>query len=266
MEHPQALRVCAVSYLNTLPLVWGMLYGEQRGRFAVEFASPAECADRLAAGSVDIGIVPSVELLRLDLEILPGAGIACHGPIRSILLISKGAPQTIRTLAADSASRTSVILARIILEERYGARPQIRVLPPELPAMLAHCDAALIIGDPALRVDLAALPYRVLDLGAEWLALTGLPMVFAVWAARRGIPVAGLAEAFVASCRYGRSHLDEILIREASARGIPEDLARQYLYQRLVNELGPEEYLGLRVFLERARRLAQEVGSCVTGS
>ncbi len=248
------LRVCAVSYLNTVPLVWGMLRGRQRGLFDLEFRLPAECADRLAAGEADVGIVPSVELERLGLEVLPGAGIASRGPIRSILLISKVAPERIRTLAADSASRTSVALAGIVLEERFGARPRLVRRAPRLEAMLAEADAALLIGDPALRANPAALPYRTLDLGAEWMALSGLPMVFAVWAGRPERLSPGLAEAFLDSCRFGRAQLEEIVRQEAGPRGIPEALAREYLTARVVNELGEQEYRGLRAFLDRARR------------
>ena len=150
-------RVCAVSFLNTTPLVWGMLHGPQRGRFDLEFRIPAECADRLASGAADIGIVPSLELTRQDLEVIPGAGIACRGPVRSILLISSRPAPEIRTLATDKSSRTSVELARIILERRYGASPAFLPHAPDLEAMLRSADAALIIGDPALRVDPALL-------------------------------------------------------------------------------------------------------------
>src|ERR1700729_3390583 len=144
------LRVCAVSYLNTTPLVWGMLHGAQRGLFDLEFRIPSDCADQLASGAADIGIVPSFELTRLKLEVIPGTGIACRGPVRSILMISSRPAAEIRTLAADSSSRTSVELARVILERKYGASPTLSRQPPDLDAMLQAADAALIIGDPAL--------------------------------------------------------------------------------------------------------------------
>ena len=177
-----------VSYLNTAPLVWGMLHGEQRGLFELERAIPSECADRLADGRADIGIVPSVELNHQKLEIIPGCGIACHAQVRSIFLISKVAFGQIRTLATDSSSRTSVALSRIVLARKYGVEPQLFSLPPNLASMLELCDAALIIGDAALVLNPADLPFRVLDLGREWTQMTGLPMVFAVWAARAGFP------------------------------------------------------------------------------
>ena len=161
-----------------------MLHGGQRGLFDLSFAIPAECADRLADGRADIGIVPSVELNRQNLRIIRGTGIACDGPVRSILLISKVPFEEIRTLATDASSRTSVALSRIVLAKKYGVEPRLFSQRPHLGSMLEQCDAALIIGDAALVLDPADLPFHVLDLGAEWTEMTGLPMVFAVWAAR----------------------------------------------------------------------------------
>ena len=245
-------RVCAVSFLNTSPLVWGMLHGRQAGFFDLEFRLPSECADALSSGVADIGIVPAFELTRQDLDILPGAGIACHGPVRSILLVATKPPGEVRTLAADASSRTSVELARVVLERKYGARPEVTAHPPDLEAMLATADAALIIGDPALRIDPSRLPYEVLDLGAEWVEMTGYPMVFAVWAARKGMASEAIAEAFRDSCRYGLERIDEIVAAEAAGRGLAPEVARHYLTRHIVHELGPRDYQGMRLFLERA--------------
>jgi predicted solute-binding protein len=245
------LRVCAVSFLNTTPLVWGMLHGPQRGLFDLDFRVPAECADQVASGAADIGIIPSFELTRQDLEIIPGTGIACCGPVRSILLISSRAAAEIRTLAVDSSSRTSVELARVILERRYGAEPQQVPHAPDLAAMLKIADAALIIGDPALRIELN-VPYFVYDLGAEWVEMTGLPMVFAVWAGRKGTMAPEVAEAFRGSCRYGRERIEEIVASESAARGFAPELVRRYLTEHIVHELGPREYEGMELFLRYA--------------
>jgi chorismate dehydratase len=247
-------RVSAVSYLNTSPLVWGMLHGPGRDLFDLEFLTPAGCADQLASGSADIGIVPSFELTRQDLEIIPGAGIACHGAVRSILLISSCPAGQIRTLALDSSSRTSVELARVILEHRYGVTPLTVSHAPDLPAMLRIADAALIIGDPALHIDPVSLPWHVYDLGAEWVEMTGLPMVFAVWAGRKGVVTRELVAAFQESCRYGLGHLEEIVTVESVARGFAPDLVRQYLTRHIVHELGPRDYQGMELFLEYASR------------
>ena len=246
--------MAAVSYLNTSPLVWGMLHGPARGRFDLEFRTPAGCADQLASGAADIGIVPSFELTRQDLEIIPATGIACHGAVRSILLVSSRPAAEIRTLALDSSSRTSVELVRVILEYRYGVAPKTVSHAPDLDAMLRVADAALLIGDPALRIDPAALPWHVYDLGAEWMEMTGLPMVFAVWAARKGVVSADLVEAFQESCRYGLAHLDEIVEIESKARGFAPEVVREYLTRYIVHELGPRDYQGMELFLDYASR------------
>jgi predicted solute-binding protein len=245
-------RVSAVSYLNTSPLVWGMLHGPQRDRFDLEFRLPAGCADQLASGAADIGIVPSFELTRQNLEVIPGAGIACHGAVRSILLISSRPAAEIRTLALDSSSRTSVELVRVILKRRYGVTPQAVSHAPDLDAMLRIADAALLIGDPALRIDPAALPWHVYDLGAEWVEMTGLPMVFAVWAGRKGTVTPDLVAAFQESCRYGLDRLEEIVAAESAPRGFAPQVVREYLTRNIVHELGPRDYQGMELFLEYA--------------
>ena len=245
-------RVSAVSYLNTSPLVWGMLHGPQRDSFDLEFRLPAGCADDLASGAADIGIVPSFELTRQELEIIPGAGIACRGAVRSILLISSRPAAEIRTVALDSSSRTSVELVRVILQRRYGVAPRSVSHAPDLDTMLRLADAALIIGDPALRIDPESLPWHVYDLGAEWVELTGLPMVFAVWAGRKGAVTPETVAAFQESCRYGLDHLEEIVSVESAARGFAPEIVREYLTQHIVHELGPREYQGMELFLEYA--------------
>lgn len=261
VRYTDFLRVSAVSYLNTWPLVWGFLNGplkketEPGGRYRFRFDLPADCAAALARGDADLGLVPCAELDRLGMGFLPGLGIASDGPVRSIFLISKTPFANIRRLAADSSSRTSVALTRILLGERYGCRPAIGTHAPDLEEMLAEHDAALIIGDPALRLDPATLPYPALDLGAEWKALTGLPMVFAVWAGSESSLTPRAAEDFLASYRWGAAHLDEIAARAALERGFEEDLARDYLTRNILFELGPAHLAGLDAF----RRLVREL-------
>ncbi len=232
-----------------------MLHGEQRDLFDLSFSLPSECADRLTDGRAEIGIVPSIELTRQTLEIIRGAGIACHGPVRSILLISKVPFAQIRTLAADSSSRTSVALSRIILSRKYGVEPLLRSEKPDLVRMLDHADACLIIGDPALLLDPSDIPFHVLDLGAEWTNMTGLPMVFAVWAARPDA-TAKSPEPFLASLQFGLDHLDDIIQSEHVNRQITAELARQYLTRHIVFQLGEAEYQGLDRFLQYALELA----------
>jgi predicted solute-binding protein len=254
----QRPRVCAVSYLNTVPLVWGFLHSpvpELREVFDLRFALPSECADQLASGSADIGIAPVIEVARQKLEYFRGTGIACHGPVRSILLFSKVPWRQIRTLATDSGSRTSVMLARVILAEKFGVEPRLISRAPELAAMLDEADAALLIGDAALHVDPATAPFESLDLGGEWVAMTGLPMVFAVWGGRKEMIQARYERAFLDSCRYGLAHVEDMVSSQASVHRVSEDLARRYFTQHIVNELGERDYAGLDLYLKHAARL-----------
>src|SRR5580704_12073949 len=130
------LNVCAVSFLNTCPLVWGLQHGPQKDRFDLSFEIPSVCADRLAAGAVDIGLVPVIEARRQGLDFVPGLGIACNGPVRSILLASHVPAPEIRHVAVDSSSRTSIALAEVVLRERFGVTPQLVPHRPQLDAML----------------------------------------------------------------------------------------------------------------------------------
>jgi len=252
-KHP---RVCAVSYLNTVPLVWGFTHSpELRDIFDLRFALPSVCAQEMASGQADIGILPVIEMARQKLDYFPGAGIACNGPVRTILLLSKVPFAEIKTVAVDAGSRTSVMLSRVILAERFGATPTTIAMPADMVTMLAHADAALIIGDPALHIDPATVPYTCLDLGAEWVNMTGLPMVFAVWSARKELILDKYTDAFRASCQYGLDHMDEIVREQAPIRGITEELTRAYLTHHIVFELGEKHYEGMRRYLELALAL-----------
>jgi len=230
-----------------------MLHGAQRGAFDLEFRVPSECARVVAAGAADIGIIPSVELNRHDYGRVHGLGIASHGAVRSILLVSSLPFGKIQALAADISSRTSVALARVILARRYGVAPRMLPFAPDLDGMLAVADAALMIGDPALHLNAEALNYHVLDLGAVWTEMTGLPMVFAIWAGRKAAITPDVEAVFHASYEYGRAHLDDIIRLDAAQRGISPDLAREYLTRNIVCELGPADYRGLELFLAYAR-------------
>lgn len=250
-----SLLVSAVSYLNTWPLVWGFLHGPQRGLFDFRFDLPADCASAVGEGAADVGLVPCAELDRLGLDFLPDLGIACEGPVRSILLVSRRPFREIRTLAADSSSRSSVSLARILLAERYGSTPAIMPHAPVLDSMLTACDAAVIIGDPALHLDASALPYDTLDLGSEWVDWTGLPMVFAVWAGHRKFLTKEVASAFRASWEWGRTRTEEMIQQASRERGFREDVARDYLTRRIVYELSAKHLEGLAMFRSLNRAL-----------
>lgn len=255
-------KVCAVSYLNTVPLVWGLMHGPQRDVFDLEFALPSECARQLASGEADIGIIPVAALLDREYGIFRGTGIACHGAVRSILLTSKVPFDQIQTLATDAGSRSSAMLCRIILKHRYNVEPAQRIsMPADLEAMLDVADASLIIGDPALRMDpevLRAQGYYVADLGQEWFELTGLPMVFAVWAGRPELVTAEREQAFLGSYFYGREHLEDIVKTEHEVRGVTPEAVREYFTRYIVFELGEREYEGMERYLAYARQMESQ--------
>lgn len=229
-----------------------MLHGRQQRLFDICFGTPAQCADSIEQGDADVGIVPVVEVQRQALEIVPGVGIACHAAVRSILLISKVPGERIRTLATDSSSRTSVILSRVFLAEKFGVEPEVVSMAPNLAAMLAVVNAALIIGDAALHIDAKALPYQVWDLGEEWTKMTGLPMVFAVWAGRNVRNVYALSHSLTDSLRHGLKHLEDIVEQQARVCELPETFVRNYLLHNISYEIGPREIEGMEAFLKLA--------------
>jgi len=250
--HP---RVAVISYLNTVPLIWGLENGPRRHPFQLEYCLPSEGADLVQSGAADIGLLPVIEMARQSLAFSPGSGIACDGPVRSILLVSKVPPAKIRTLAVDRGSRTSVMLARVILSRKFDAQPSVTVSEPLLHDMLAENDAALIIGDPALRLDPETLPFLTLDLGQEWKELTGLPMVFAVWCGNPRFITPAVTQTFLDSLSYGERHISTIVAGQAAHRKLPPDLIHTYLTQHIRFRLGDNEYKGMRTYLEFAATL-----------
>lgn len=238
-----------------------MLHGPQREEVELSFSVPSVCAEQIERQSIQLGLVPVAEIARQGLETVPGVGIGCIGPVRSILLFSRVPWTKVRTLAADLGSRTSVQLARVILRERYGADPVISPHQPGLQEMLSSADAALLIGDAALRMNPERIPFECLDLGAEWLELTGLPMVFAAWAGKPGLPLARLSDLTMNSYRFGKARLAQIVEQEYSDRGITKQLADQYLRTHIRFEIGPREKQGLEAFLELAKRDYSKTGN-----
>jgi predicted solute-binding protein len=252
---PARPRVAVISYLNTVPLIWGFENGPRRHPFQLDFCLPSEGADRVRSGQSDIGILPVIEMARQGLAYFPGTGIACDGPVRTILLISKVPAAQIRTLAVDRGSRTSVMLSRVILSRKYGVHPTLTVAEPVLDDMLASNDAALIIGDPALYLDPATLPYLTLDLGQEWKELTGLPMVFAVWCGKPQFVTPANTQHFLDSLAYGERHIATIVTGQSAQRRLPPDLVHTYLTQQIRFRLGDNEYKGMRTYLDYASAL-----------
>lgn len=252
-------RVCAVSFLNTVPLAYGMVHGPQRDLVDLTFAVPSVCAERVEAGAADVGLVPVIEMDRQGLTPITGIGIASRGAVRSILLVSRVPFRRVRTLAADMNSRTSVMLARIVLSRSFGVEPEVTPMPPDLDSMLARADAALLIGDAALAVDPKALGLPWLDLGQHWLDLTGLPFVFALWAGPQSQITPELSKVLHDSCLCGLAALDGIIEEEAGRRAMPPELVERYLRQHIVYLHGDEERAGLDLFLRYAKELKELV-------
>ncbi len=247
------VRVGIVDYLNSRPLAWGFLSGTAPAGFEARFEPPARVSDLLAAGELDVGLVPSIELQRIpDLSVLPGLCVASAREVRSVLMVAERPIAKIRRLALDVNSRTSAALVRILCVERWGIEPELVPAEPELEGMLRESDAALVIGDPALRVD----PHRWLtfDLAREWYDLTGLPFVFAVWAVRPGVDRADLQEVFEASLAAGLAAIDEIAADAAGKLDLPTEALRRYLGHNLHFRLAGAEMAGLTEFFRRARR------------
>ncbi|MDH3744864.1 MAG: menaquinone biosynthesis protein [Acidobacteriota bacterium] len=249
----EKLRVGIVDYLNSKPLAWSFLTGEFDGRFEPIFESPARVASLLAAGQIDIGLIPSIEYQRIQgLSILPRLCVGAEREVRSVILVSSVDVRAIRTLALDQNSRTSAALVRIILGDRYGLEVETAPAPPDLASMLAANDAALLIGDPALRVDLGGM--EVLDLAREWRLLTGHPFVFAVWAVRGGVVTDGLAELFEHSLAAGLDNIETLVAGAADDLGIDRESIREYLTENLHFRLGEAELAGLTEYYHRAHQ------------
>jgi len=251
------IRIGAVSYLNTKPLVYGLT--ERLPRAEISYEVPSRLADRLASGELDVALIPSVEFFQHpEYEIVSDACIGCRGPVWSVKLFSRVPADSIRTLALDEGSRTSVALARILLKERFGLSPELISLPMAgwKPAPL-EADAMLLIGDRAIHAPPGQWSF-VWDLGEEWNRWAELPFVFAMWTARPGLPPALLAEvdtAFRAARDDGLAHLPEIAEREAALIGLTARECLSYLRDNLYFYLGQREQAGLDLFYRHAAAL-----------
>src|SRR6185312_2634463 len=178
------LKVSAISFLNTAPLMWDFDFGELRRDYRVDYTLPSVCAELLKTGMADIGIIPVAAYTTIpDLVVIPDIAIASRGAVRSILLIGKVPPEQMKRVAVDTSSRTSVSLLRVLCEKLYGVKPEFVPKEPKLKEMLKGCDAALVIGDPALLAKTDG--YQVRDLAADWKQFTGKSFVFAFWAVRK---------------------------------------------------------------------------------
>jgi chorismate dehydratase len=255
------IRLGAVSYLNTRPLVHGLEHstdapGTKEPLFSVRFDVPARCAELLHANDVDLGLIPSIEYPGHDYRIVPGVSIASDGPVASVAIFSKVATEEIRSIALDTSSRTSVALLRVLCARWFEIAPRQVSMAPDFGRMLAECDAALVIGDNALFADHDALGLLKVDLGEEWIGMTGLPFVYAFWAGRPGIIGADDITALQQARDRGLAAtqaIGERMFPDSPAKAARADL---YLRENVKYALGEPEIAGLRRFYE----LAAEVG------
>jgi chorismate dehydratase len=256
------LRISAISYLNTAPLLWNFECGREREslgqQFEVAYTLPARCAEMLAEGSADIGIIPVAAYASIPgLKILPDVAIASKGAVRSILLVSEHPLDRIRSVALDSSSRSSAALVRVLFAKRWDREVQFVQAEPQLEGMLARHDAALLIGDPALQVDRSR--YQTWDLAQEWRNFTGKPFVFAVWAARSGVAddeeLSAAAEVLSESRDEGLEHVSEIASKWAPKLCISPELIKAYLRENIHYYLDSENIAGLELFFRLAAEL-----------
>jgi chorismate dehydratase len=248
-------RISIIDYLNAAPLNYGFKHGLGFEHFHLKFQVPSVCADRLRTGEVDAGLVSSIEYLRIPkVKIVPGLCISSPKRVRSVVVLSKCPPEEIRTLALDTSSRTSVVLSQILLRERYGIRPEVTDMAPDQAAMLERCDAALLIGDVAMRARREGL--FVLDLAEEWHAWTGLPFVFALWIVREDAPAlavtGGAGPFFHKSLEMGKQNLATMIDEAWRTIGWTKPELHEYLTENIAYSLGEAERESLALFFEKA--------------
>jgi chorismate dehydratase len=274
------LRIGAVSYLNTKPLIHGLneRLGE-RGRLTL--ALPSQLADDLRGGQLDVALIPSVEYFRgtgdpnFEYRIISNAAIGCRGPVWSVRLLSRVPTRQIKRLALDEGSRTSAAMVRILLSEMHGIQPETVPFPMNTEAESVDADAVLMIGDRAMHPERGV--YReIWDLGDRWCRHTELPFVFAMWVARIKKPaVSPSSEPFESSDRLSVNHhelseltqvlessrddglenFEWIAKNESAAHGLTAEDLHRYFAENLHFTLGPGERLGLKTFQEKCQSL-----------
>ena len=256
------LKISAISYLNTAPLLWDFEHAEASSYFDISYTTPSACAEALRTAKADIGIIPAAAYATIsDLVIIPDVAIAAKRAVRSILLVSKVPVEQVRTVALDTSSMTSVALTKILFAKWLGGAREYLPMSPDLDKMLANCDAALLIGDPALQVDRTR--HTTLDLAEEWIARTAKSFVFAFWAIRRealtGRDSNSIAEAFMLSRDHGLVPTNrEIIVSDWSARlNLSATTVRDYLTQNIHYYLDTACLEGLILFYQ----YAEEIGA-----
>jgi chorismate dehydratase len=251
-----AVRLGSVTYLNARPFVVGL---ERDSRFDLRFDIPSRCAALLHEGSIDAGLIPSIEYLRrpthgVDYRIVPGVAIVSEGPVASVALFSKRAMSDVRSIALDTSSRTSVALTRVLCARAFRIEPEFEPCGPDLSEMLERCDAALLIGDIALLSE-GRKDVEKVDLGETWTRTTGLPFVYAFWTGRAGALTAGDVRALQQARDAGASRPDRVA-RDYFVDPALQGIGARYLRDNIKYELGERERAGLETFY----RYAAEIG------
>jgi chorismate dehydratase len=265
-------KISIVRYLNAIPLAWGILEGSQKDDFEPVLSTPAECADQLSRGTVDIGLIPAIEYQKIKgSKIVPGPAVASFHRVRSVILVSVLPLWKVKTVAFDKGSRTSVALARIIFNDFYHIRPDFRPAEPDISNMLATSDAAVLIGDHALKFTEAhrlpnaeqqkallrhgSEPLQVFDLMERWKFLTGLPFVFAFWAVREGLKDATIVDRLKESRDFGVANIAVIAEKYAEQLGLPKESLEQYLRENVYYYMDRKCVEGLNLFYEKAAEI-----------
>jgi len=244
------VRVSAVSFLNARPLIHGL--DHRADLFALDHDLPSACAARLHAGEVDLGLIPAIEYLAGDYRLVPGMAIGSDGPILSVAVFTTVPIERVRRLALDTSSRTSATLCRILCARLWEVAPVFTPAAPDLPAMLADADAALVIGDPALRIDPAAAGVEKIDLGAAWRTLTGLPFVYAAWTGRPGVLSPLHLDALAAARDCGLAARAAIAAEAAGGDPALAAALAAYLRDNLTYTFGDRDRAGMERFFELA--------------
>lgn len=247
------LRIGAVSYLNTKPLIHDLDRLAADADLILDY--PSRLADQMREGRLDVGLIPIVEYLRADsYRLVPGISIASHGPVLSVTVFSRTPWQGIRRIALDEGSRTSAALAQVILRQRYGIHPELTPLAMDTEPDSLDVDAVLLIGDRAMHACLPGFSHAF-DLGQEWHDWTGLPFVYAAWAVRGGVDLGPTLAALHESKRLGQANVGPIAAREAKVLGLDAGFCRRYLTNIIRYDLGPRELAGIQRFALLAREL-----------
>lgn len=253
--HDKRLRLAASSYLNTAPLIWSFINGPHRDQVeVVTDTAPARCAEMLAGGEVDAALVPVIEYQRIpDIAIIPEVCVGSRTAVRSVVLVTgKNNLKKVESVALDESSRTSAALVKIIFREFLGFEPQWETSAPDVDAMLRHADAALVIGDPAMKIPRDK--FRVFDLATLWHEFTGFGFVFAMWMVRKDGREKIRTIDFAAARDEGLSNLDQIAKSYAEQIGLSEDEIKKYLTENIVFSVDGEMKKGLELYFELAAK------------